>query len=387
MSKWFRENAPISARDLTEEFMRLKRGSVTRRHFLGVTGLGLAAAVLARQPGLFTSEAHAAEDLGSTMSLATWPNYHDPATFEAFTAATGVAVEVNVFGSNEEMLAKLQAGGTGWDLFVPTNYTISTYVSLGLIDPIDLAKVPNFDPKTQNTRFTNEGTVDGKVFALPKNWGTTGIAFNSDKMKSKVTSWKDFFELAMTEADGRAMVHDYQLTTIGNALVSLGFSFNSVKAEELAKAEELLIKVKPHLYAINSDYQPSMRASDAWMTMCWTNDGAQLNRDIPEIQFVLGTDGGEIWSDFYAVPKSAANKPAGYALLNFLMDPQNAVKEHIANGAPTTDSRVMSLLPADITSNKIVYPDEAALTPLEFGAAVTLTDPARAELMARFKSA
>jgi spermidine/putrescine transport system substrate-binding protein len=387
MSKWFRENAPISARDLTEEFMRLKRGSVTRRHFLGVTGLGLAAAVLARQPGLFTSEAYAAEDLGSAMSLATWPNYHDPATFEAFTAATGVAVEVNVFGSNEEMLAKLQAGGTGWDLFVPTNYTISTYVSLGLIDPIDVTKVPNFDPKTQNTRFTNEGSVDGKVFALPKNWGTTGIAFNSDKVKSKVTTWKEFFELAMTEADGRAMVHDYQLTTIGNALVSLGFSFNSVKPEELAKAEELLIKVKPHLYAINSDYQPSMRASDAWMTMCWTNDGAQLNRDIPEIQFVLGTDGGEIWSDFYAIPTSAANKPAGYALLNFLMDPQNAVKEHVANGAPTTDSRVFSLLPAEITGNKIVYPDEASLTPLEFGAAVTLTDPARAELMARFKSA
>ena len=387
MSKWFRENAPISARDLTDEFMRLKRGSVTRRHFLAVTGLGLAAAVLARQPGLFASEASAAEDLGSAMSLATWPNYHDPATFEAFTAATGVAVEVNVFGSNEEMLAKLQAGGTGRDLFVPTNYTISTYAGLGLIDPLDLSKVPNFDPKTQNTRFTNEGTVDGKVFALPKNWGTTGIAVNSDKVKSKVTSWKEFFDLAMTEADGRAMVHDYQLTTIGNALVSLGFSFNSVKADELAKAEELLIKVKPHLYAINSDYQPSMRATDAWMTMCWTNDGAQLNRDMPEIQFVLGADGGEIWSDFYAMPKSAANKPAGYALLNFLMDPQNAVKEHIANGAPTTDSRVMSLLPAEVTGNKIVYPDEAALTPLEFGAAVTLTDPARAELMARFKSA
>ena len=387
MSKWFRENAPINARELTDEFMRLKRGSVTRRHFLAVTGLGLAAAVLARQPGLFTSEAHAQEDLGSAMSLATWPNYHDPATFEAFTAATGVAVEVNVFGSNEEMLAKLQAGGTGWDLFVPTNYTISTYAGLDLIEPIDLSKVPNFDQKTQNTRFTNEGTVDGKVFALPKNWGTTGIAFNSDKVKSKVTSWKEFFEVAQGEATGRAMVHDYQLTTIGNALVSLGFSFNSIKPEELAKAEELLIKVKPHLYAINSDYQPSMRATDAWMTMCWTNDGAQLNRDIPEIQFVLGTDGGEIWSDFYAIPKSAANKPAGYALLNFLMDPANAVKEHIANGAPTTDSRVLALLPAEVTGNKIVYPDEAALTPLEFGAAVTLTDPARAELMARFKSA
>jgi spermidine/putrescine transport system substrate-binding protein len=85
-----------------------------------------------------------AEDLGTTMSIATWPNYHDPATFEPSRKATGVAVEVNVFGSNEEMLAKLQAGGSGWILFVPTNYTISTYVKLGLIDPLDMAKLPNF---------------------------------------------------------------------------------------------------------------------------------------------------------------------------------------------------------------------------------------------------
>ena len=386
MTKWYRENAPITAENLTDEWMRLKRGSVTRRHFLGVTGLGLAAAVLARQPGLFNSAAYAG-DLGTTMSLATWPNYHDPATFEAFTAATGVAIEVNVFGSNEEMLAKLQAGGTGWDLFVPTNYTISTYVKLGLIDPLDMSKLPAFSQATESARFTSEGAIDGTTYALPKNWGTTGMAVNTSKIKTKLTSWKDFFEVAMTEADGRAMVHDYQLTTIGSALVSLGYSFNSIKQEELAKAEELLIKVKPHLYGINSDYQPGMRATDAWMTMCWTNDGAQLNRDMPEIAYILGTDGGEIWTDFYAIPKSAANKPAGYALLDYLMTPENAVKEHIANGAPTTDSRVLALLPADVTSNKIVYPDEASLTRLEFGAAVTLTDPARAELMARFKSA
>lgn len=376
---------PITATELTAEFMRLKRGSVTRRHFLAVTGLGAAAAIMGRS-GAFSLDAHA-QDLGTQMSLATWPNYHDPATFEAFTAKTGVAIEVNVFGSNEEMLAKLQAGGTGWDLFVPTNYTISTYAKLGLIDPLDLSKVPNFDPATQNQRFTNEGTVDGKVFALPKNWGTTGIAVNTDKLKAPVTSWKEFFEVSQGEGSGRSMVHDYQLTTIGNALVALGHSFNSVDPAELAKAEELLIKVKPHLFAINSDYQPAMRATDAWLTMCWTNDGAQLNRDMPEIAFVLGSDGGEIWSDFYAVPTSAANKPAGYALLDYLMTPENAAKEHIANGTPTTDSRVLALLPAEMTSNKIIYPDEAALTPLEFGAAVTLTDPARAEVMARFKSA
>lgn len=386
MPKNYRENAPITAAQFMDELLRLKRGSVSRRHFLGVTGLGLASAVLAGQTGLLSSPAFA-EDFGKQMSIATWPNYHDPATFEAFTAKTGVAVEVNVFGSNEEMLAKLQAGGTGWDLFVPTNYTISTYVKLGLIDPLDMSKLTNYSPATETARFTAEGTINGTTYAVPKNWGTTGIALNSKKIKTPVASWKDFFEVAQNEADTRTIVHDYQLTTIGSALVSLGYSFNSVKPDELAKAEALLVKVKPHLYAINSDYQPAMRAGDAWMTMCWTNDGAQLNRDVPEIKFVLGKDGGEIWSDFYAIPKSAANKPAGYALLNYLMDPANAVKEHIANGAPTTDSRVLSLLPKEITSNTIVYPPDGQLTPLEFGAAVTLTDPARAEVMARFKSA
>lgn len=381
-----RENDHLTQQQFADELMRFKRGSVTRRHFLGVTGLGLATAVLGRNVGPLSSDAFA-QDLGSAMSIATWPNYHDPATFEAFTAKTGVAVEVNVFGSNEEMLAKLQAGASGWDLFVPTNYTISTYQKLGLIEELDLAKVPNFSDATQNQRFTHEGKIDGKTYALPKNWGTTGIAVNTSKVKAPVASWKEFFDVAMGEADGRVMVHDYQLTTIGNALVALGYGFNSVKADELAKAEELLIKVKPHLFAINSDYQPSMRSTDAWMTMCWTNDGAQLNRDMPEIKFVLGKDGGEVWCDFYAIPKDAPNKAAGYALLNYLMDPAVAVKEHIANGAPTTDSRIMALLPKDVTSNLIVYPDEASLTSLEFGAAVTLTDPGRAEVMARFKSA
>lgn len=74
MTKWYRENAPITADKLADELMRLKRGSVSRRHFLGVTGLGLATAVLARQPGLFNSAAYAAGDLGTQMSIATWPN-------------------------------------------------------------------------------------------------------------------------------------------------------------------------------------------------------------------------------------------------------------------------------------------------------------------------
>ncbi|MGX9573557.1 ABC transporter substrate-binding protein [Mesorhizobium sp. f-mel] len=387
MSKSYRDGLPISPEKFVDQLMRLKRGSIGRREFLGLTGLGIATAVMARELGIMPSPAFAQEGLGDRMSIATWPNYHDPTTFENFKAETGVAVEVNVFGSNEEMLAKLQAGASGWSLFVPTNYTISTYKKLDIIEALDMAKLANFDGSQQDPRFTGEGTIDGVTYAVPKNWGTTGFAVNTKKLTKPMTSWKEFWDTAMAEGDGRIMVHDYQLTTIGNALKYFGFSFNSLKQDELAKAEELLLKVKPHLFAVSSDYQPSMRAGDAWMTMCWTNDGAQLHRDIPEIAYVLGKEGGEIWTDFYAIPKDAPNKPAGYALLNYLMDPKVAVNEHLANGAPSTDARVNALLPKEVLANPILYPAADLLKPLEFGAAATLTDPGRAELMARFKSA
>ncbi|WP_018391321.1 PotD/PotF family extracellular solute-binding protein [Ancylobacter sp. FA202] len=387
MSKSYRDGLPLSAREFIDQLLRFRRGSISRRHFLGVTGLGVATAVLASELGLRPTPAYAAGELGDRLSIATWPNYHDPQTFVDFTTNTGVAVEVNVFGSNEEMLAKLQAGASGWSLFVPTNYTISTYRQLDLIDALDVSKLPNYDAAAQNKRFTAEGEVNGVLCAVPKNWGTTGFAVNTAKLTKPMTSWKDFFDTSMTTGSGRSMVHDYQLTTIGNALKYYGYSFNSLKPDELAKAEELLLKVKPHLFAISSDYQPAMRSGDAWLTMCWTNDGAQLHRDIPAIDYVLGKEGGEIWTDFYAIPKDAPNKAAAYALLNYLMDPKVAVKEHIANGAPSTDARVNALLPKDLLDNPILYPAADLLAPLEFGAAATLTDPARAELMARFKSA
>ena len=375
-----------------KQFMRLLRryraGSISRRDFLGLTGLGTATAVMAaNMPELLLGrEAHAAE-IGDRVALATWPNYHDPANFEKFAGKTGARVQVNVFGSNEEMLAKLQAGGSGWDVFVPTNYTITTYVELDLIEPLDLAKLPNFVREAYHQRFIEPGIVNGTVYAVPKNWGTTGYVVNTKHVTGNPTTWKEFWDLTMTSASGRTMVHDYQLTTIGNALKYFGYSFNSVDPKELADAEALLLKAKPHLFAINSDYQPSMRSGDAWMSMCWTGDGLQLHRDMPEMSYVLGREGGEIWSDFYAIPKDAPRREAAYALINFLLDPAVNADEVKAHGYPSSDTRTDALLPPELLNDPIMYPAAELLDPLEFGAAATLTSPLRAELLARFKAA
>ena len=123
--------------------------------------------------------------LSGTLNVTTWPNYFSQENYDNFTKKTGVTINVNVFGSNEEMLAKLQAGSTGWDVFVPTNYTISTYKDLDLIEPLDLKLFPNYDPAAQDPRFLGPGTIDGVVYAVPKDWGTTGFIVNTKSTTRK----------------------------------------------------------------------------------------------------------------------------------------------------------------------------------------------------------
>lgn len=381
----------------------LERGHISRRRFLQVTGLGTAMTVLAAcgsdgsgaTPG--ASGAPDADwappegvDLGSEMQLTTWPNYHDPATIERFTSLSGVSVNINVFGSNEEMLAKLQAGGTGWDVLVPTNYTFETYGSLDLLEALDLDKIPNFDRGRYEERFLEPSEYpagSGSLLGIPKNWGTTGYVVNTDEVTDQMTSWKDFWDLTKTSYSGKTAIHDYQLTSIGNALKYFGYSFNSVDPKELGDAEQLLLEVKPHLFAITSDYQPPMRNGDAWLSMAWTGDAAQLNRDLPNIEFVIGSEGGELWSDFFAVVKGAPHREAAYAFLDFMAVPAVAAKDAEFHGYPIVDTVGTELLPDSVTSNPIIYPAAELLTPLEFGAAVTLTDENRAELWNRVKSA
>jgi spermidine/putrescine transport system substrate-binding protein len=379
----------MDRKDFINQLRRYQNGSISRRHFLGVTGLGTATAVLAAtMPHLMTRRAYAAGELGDQVNLTTWPDYHEVTNFEKFTSETGVKVNITVFGSNEEMFAKLKAGGTGWDVLVPTNYTIETYVSEDMFEPLDAAMLPNYDPKSYtDPRFTEAGTVGGKLYAVHKDWGTTGYVINSAKVTDKPTSWKEFWDLTNSKYQGRTMVHDYQLTTIGNALKYFGYSFNSNDEKELAEAEKLLLDSKPNLFAINSDYKPSLLNGDAYMSVCWTGDAKQLQKTDPAYAYILGKEGGEIWADFYAVPKGAPHRAAGYALINFLLEPKVNAAEVGFHGYPVADKRVIDLLPKEIISDPILYPAAELLAPLEFGAAATLTNPARAEIMARFKSA
>ena len=375
-------------RGFLETLRRWQRGSISRRHFLGATGVGAASASLAAaMPGLLTPQRAEAATSGTTVRLATWANYHDPKNFEAFAAETGIAVTTEIFTSDDEMLAHLKSGKTGWDVIVAGDCRIQAYVQAGLLQPLLIALIPSFQPQHYvDQSYTKPGIVNGRFYGVQKNWGTTGFCVDTGAVEEPMTGWRDFWDLARGRLTRRITVGAEPLALIGSALKFYGYSFVSNDEKELAAAELLLLDVKEHLLAVTDDPQPALRSGEAAVAMAGTGDAEQLHKDIPAIAYIIGREGGQVWGDYYAVPKAAPNRMAGHALIDFLLNPVHNRDEVLAHGYAVADERVLTLLPPDILADPIMFPAAELLHPLEFAAAASLTNPRRAQIMARFLS-
>src|SRR3954454_4580365 len=168
---------------------------------------GGSTAVKKEGSGSTSSTAAAKAAPSGTMLYYNWADYVNPKTYPAFTKATGVKVQKDFFKSNEELEAKLQGGATGYDLAAPTGYMVQILAEDGKLEPIDWSLLPNvkknIDPKFQGLPYD----PDNK-WSVPKDWGTPGFLYRSDKIKEKPTSWEEFYALAKGAASGKVTVLD-----------------------------------------------------------------------------------------------------------------------------------------------------------------------------------
>lgn len=372
---------------------------LSRRRFIQLSGTSMAAAALAAcaptpagtsaptsRPSAASGAPPASQDLGETMTLATWPNYHNPEVIAAFEAQTGVKVNLTVYGSTEEMEAKIRAGNSGIDVVLPSNYAVEGWVADKLIQPIDYARLPGFNAADWNPLFMDQAFDKGNAHTIPKNWGTTGIAYRSKHVTEDVTTWEQFFEVAGTTYEGKTVIVDHQISTIGSAAVGMGFSLNTIDEGEVGEIEAMLSALKPKLYAISSDVQPPLRNEDSWLTIAWTGDGVQVSRDTEDARYVVADDGGELWIDSYTIASDAPNVAGAYAFLDYILTPENAALETEFCLFPHANDKVRALLDPAIADNEIIYPSEEKLAKLEYAVSATYNSPLRAETWARIKA-
>lgn len=250
-----------------------------------------------------------------------WSNYMDPQIYQEFEAKFGVRIVEDTFASNEELLAKLQAGARGYDIIVPSDYMVKIMIRQGLLLELNSQNIPNranIDPQ-----FINPPYDPGMRYCVPYQWGTTGIGYNAEVFPEPPDSWAYFFDpaLASRYAGKFTMLNDAR-EVIGAALKYLGYSLNTTQEEELAAARDLLIRQKAWLYAYDSEqYRSLLPAGEIVMAQGFSGDFFMVAEEDPRIHYVIPKEGTTIWTDNLCIPVGAPNKEMAEAFINYVLQP------------------------------------------------------------------
>lgn len=381
------------AESLDEILRRAAQNPVSRRRFLAAAGLAATSAALAAcgtgAPSAAPTAAPTTGGGGTTavptaaptaaptfpppgdvekeLFLYDWSDYLDPANIDGFKADFGVEkFTVDTFESNDELIAKLQAGATGYDIGVPTADYVPGMVEGGYLQKLDWSRIPN--AKYLNPAFRGLSWDPNDEYLVPKHFGTTGVLWRSEFVPEPVTSWKDFFDLATGKYSGKVVIVNSMGDVFPMPLKMLGYSVNSEDEAEMEAARVILLDLAPHVLALNSDtYEDMLASKEALLALGWTGEVAKLQDELgaPDTRYVVPSEGSIFWLDSYVLFKDAPNPNAAYAFLNYIHEPERAAAEAIYNGYGTPNDEAKKHLPADIVANELYYPSAAAMKNLE----------------------
>ncbi len=323
-----------------------------RRTLWGIGALALATSLVAC--GSDDPATPEASDLDPDADLSTqsvtvsnWAGYMADDIGDQFATETGSSLEVAEHATNEEIMAKLTAGGdSGIDVAFVSGQYAQALNEAGLLEPISAELVPNLS----NLYSQAEGLSHdkGNVYSVPYTWGTTGICYRSDLVDPAPTSWNDILE-PDPEYDGKITMLSTERWLALPAAKALGYSVNTTDDGELAEIQEKLIAAKDHLLGYDdTTFYEKLISGEAVMTEAWDGWCGYGMAENPDIKFVVPEEGSDLWVDTMVVLRDSENKEAAMAFINMMLEPETHawVTENVYYNVP--NEAAGELVPAEL---------------------------------------
>ena len=308
-----------------------------------------------------------------------WSDYIDEELLTKFEEETGIDLIYDVFDSNELLETKMLAGGSGYDVVVPTGTFLQRQIQAGAFQKLDPSKLPNRDNMWDVIEVRTDKYDPGGEYSINYMWGTTGIGANVGKVTevlgadAPLDSLDLIFKPENMEKLASCGVHflDAPTEMIPAALTYLGLDPDSKEEAEIEQAAELLESVRPYVQKFHSsEYINALANGDICVAFGWSGDilqardrAAEAEND-NEIVYNAPKEGALMWFDQMAIPADAPNPDGAHAFLNFIMDPQNmaAASNYVyyANGNLLSQQ----YLNEDVIGDTAIYPDEETLANL-----------------------
>ena len=371
-------------RELDTWVEELFQERTTRRDFLRRgTALGISAAflsdILILHGNAFAAESPSPEILekikkeGGELFVYNWEEYIHPDTIPDFEKEFGVKVTYDTYPGNEQLLAKLQAGGARYDVVFPTHNFVPIHIGQGLLVPLNLEHIP--DLKNITPRFLDTSVDPGNKYTVPYLWGMTALAHNTKYTKDdpNVDSWALMFESGPKRYSGKLGFTDEREEVMATALAYLGYSVNSHNKNELMEAGELLIKTKPHVKAFypGADETKALITEDIVVGHEWNGEVVKAHRKNPDVEWLLPKEGGTAWFDNMAISKDAPHKFTAETFINHMLRPDVSARNSDEGGYATPNqAAIKSYVPPEIAQDPGIYPTDVELARLEFLAVI-----------------
>lgn len=298
----------------------------------------------------------------NTITVYNWGEYIDPELLKQFEEETGYKVIYETFDSNEGMMAKIEQGGTAYDISVPSEYMVEMMVEKDLLLPIDYSKIPNIqhiDPYFLNLPFD-----PGNTYSLPYFWGTVGIAFNPTLLEGQTfESWDNLWDPSLKQ---RVILVDGARETVGMALNSLGYSLNSTNPNELRQAVDKLKTLKSNVKAVIGDEVTQLMINnEAAISLTWSGQAADMMYENEDIDYIVPGEGSNLWFDNIVIPKTSKNIDGAHAFINFMLDPDVAAQNADYVGYSTPNQSALDLMDPEVVADERFYPNKETRNELE----------------------
>lgn len=302
---------------------------------------------------LITLSAHAAKEL----NLFGWSEYVPQPVIDGFTKETGIKVNFETFSSNEELLAKLVAGGTAYDLIQPSDYAAEVLIRQKLVSPIDTSKLPNL--KNLEPSFLRRPHDPEGKFTVPYMGGTVGIVVNTERVKDPVRGYKDLFQAKYKD---RIVVLNDNRELLTWALYALGLPINDINPQVLNQAKPVIAEWVKLVKVFDSDSPKTpLLNGDVDLGLVWSGEAAILWREDKKFEYVIPAEGAHQFLDVLAIPANAENKAEAHAFIDYLLRPEVSVL--ISEAFPYTNPNLAArkLLTPEQLENPASYPKSGKL--------------------------
>jgi spermidine/putrescine transport system substrate-binding protein len=329
---------------LHREVQRAAGRPLTRRQALGLGGMTLFAAACSSttttgggSASSSTASANplAGKPLENHLEIYNWSEYDDPSTYTKFKklpaeAKAGMTIHETYYSSNDELLAKLHAGGTSYDIIVPSQNAVAELIEEKRLMQLDKALLPNL--KNLDPSFLKPSYDPTGDYHVLKDFGITMFFFNNKIVTDELKTMHDFYmALPKYKSKGRTNLLDGAEEVVPLALMALGLDPNTTSQSDFSKVKSFLLSVRKGVTTIDaSAYIDDAIAGKIILGQGWNGDVRRIVQGRAKQGDMIGvipTEASEIWADNWCIPAAAPHPVAAHAWINWLLTPSAAVTE------------------------------------------------------------